>query len=492
MRMRDEGSAMTTVSSPQTVGEGLRKDLATFVENERRRSDVAGAAVAVFDRDAVREAGAFGYADFSRGERVTVDTLFRAASISKTLTTMLVLREIEAGRLALDENVNRYLDSGSQIRDSEGAFPDVTVRHLLTHTSGLPVSWKGLEYGNIALKTFILGTKRPHSLAEVVAGMRTARVPGGPIVYSNGGFALLGYLVSRLHGRPFEDLVRESVLEPLEMRRSGFPIAPQGDGIATSYGSAMGLGRSAGRQPAPLVFNYSGPAGALVTTSIELSRFGRALLRGGELDGRRIVSRELLSDAMRMQAKNHPDLDIGWGLGFEVAELQRRRIVGHGGGLAGVATRIWVMPDEGVGVVVLTNGGDAAFVSRVAERVLESTLGLEPEMVPGSPIGMAVDQVSAWREATKRAVGRYQMIDVVPPGPMTLLMGVVAKPRISHVGQGVLAMDGISQEPVLLYPDGDAGRYRVVSPFANGARAIIEEQDNGMHLWASILHAQKV
>src|SRR5690349_8787151 len=112
MRVRDGGSAMTTVSSPQTVGKGLRKDLATFVENERRRSEVAGAAVAVFDRDAVREAGAFGYADFARGERVTVDTLFRAASISKTLTTMLVLREIEAGRLALDENVNRYLDSG--------------------------------------------------------------------------------------------------------------------------------------------------------------------------------------------------------------------------------------------------------------------------------------------------------------------------------------------------------------------------------------------
>src|SRR5207302_10315574 len=125
----------------------------------------------------------------------------------------------------------------------------------------------------------------------------------------------LGYLVARLHGCPFEELVQQSVLEPLEMRRSGFPIAPKGDGIATSYGSAMGLGRSAGRKPAPMVFNYSGPAGALVTTPLELSRFGRMLLRGGELDGSRIVSSELLAEAMRAQAKNHPDLDIGWGLG---------------------------------------------------------------------------------------------------------------------------------------------------------------------------------
>ena len=297
---------MSTVLSRRPVGEGLRKDLVTFVESERRRADVAGAAVAVFDRDGVLEAGAFGYADFARGEPVTVDTLFRAASISKTLTTMLVLREIE---------VNQYLDPASQIRDADGAPSDVTIRHLLTHTSGLPVSWKGLEYGNIALKTLVLGTQRPRSLAEVVAGMHTVREPGGPIVYSNGGFALLGYVVARLHGRPFEELVQQSVLGPLKMGRSSFQVAPQGEGIATSYGSAMGLGRSAGRKPAPMVFNYSGPAGALVTTALELSRFGRTLLRGGELDGSRIVSTELLAEAMRAQAKNHPGLDIGWGLG---------------------------------------------------------------------------------------------------------------------------------------------------------------------------------
>src|SRR5207237_5193056 len=136
-----------------------------------------------------------------------------------------------------------------QMRDCDRMPVGVTVRHLLTHTSGLRVSWKGLEYGNIALKTLVLGMQRPRSLAEVIAGMRTVRAPGGPIVYSNGGFALLGYVVARLHGRPFEDVVQHSVLEPLDMRRSGFPVAPHGEGIATSYGSAMGLGRTAGRKP---------------------------------------------------------------------------------------------------------------------------------------------------------------------------------------------------------------------------------------------------
>ena len=481
---------MASMTEARPVADGLRERFAAFVEAERRRADVAGAAIAIFDREGIREAGAFGYADFARGETASVDTLFRAASISKLMTTMLVLREIEAGRIGLDEPVNRHLDAQSQVRDADGAPAAVTVRHLLTHTSGLPVSWKGLEYGNIVLRTLILGTKRARSLADVVAEMRTQRPPGGPIVYANGGFALLGHLVAQLHGRPFEELTREIVLEPLGMQRSRFDVAPQGQGIATSYGTAL-FGKPAGRKPAPLVYNYTGPAGGLITTALELARFGRMLLRGGELEGTRVVSEKQLADATRMQAKNHPDLDMGWGLGFEIAELQGRRLVGHAGGLAGVATRIWVMPEDGVGVVVLTNGGDASFVSRIAERGLLDTLGLQPEIVPGSPRGVPPELRTEWREATMRAIGRYEMVDMVPPGAMDLLMRFTAKARVSHVAGGVLAVDGLGGQPPLLYPDGDPGRYRSVTPLANGSRAVIERRPDGMHLWASILHMKK-
>src|SRR3990172_2084421 len=93
-------------------------------------------------------AGGAGYADVGRGERVTPETLFRAASISKLFTTTLVLQEVEGGRIGLDEPVTQYLDADSRVRDRHGApADDVTIRHLLTHTSGLPVSWRGLNYG---------------------------------------------------------------------------------------------------------------------------------------------------------------------------------------------------------------------------------------------------------------------------------------------------------------------------------------------------------
>ena len=214
--------------------------------------------------------------------------------------------------------------------------------------------------------------------------MRTVRSPGKRIVYSNGGFSLLGYLVERLNGTPFRDLVRERMLGPLGMMSSDFLLDPYGPGIATPYGPTPGLG-GAGRHPVRSIKNHTGPAGALLTTALELARFGRMVLREGELDGTRVLSGKTLEEATRIQALNHPALDDGWGLGFSVSTYRGRRMAWHTGGLAGVATRIDMFPDDGVGVVVLTNGGDAWFVARVAKRLREVMLGLEPEVVPGSP-----------------------------------------------------------------------------------------------------------
>ncbi len=226
---------MVTFTSGTSI-DAVPAELAAYIEIERRRADVAGVAVAVFDRDRVLYAGGFGHADLARGECVTPDTLFRAASISKLFTTTLVFQEIEAGRLTLDDWVNRYLDPATQIRDANGVPTDVTVRHILTHTSGLPVSWKGLEYGNLLMRHASNGMRLPQTLADVVAGQRTVRPAGERIVYSNGGFALLGHLVATRSRRPFPDIVRERVLAPLGMTRSSFPVGASGPGVATAYG----------------------------------------------------------------------------------------------------------------------------------------------------------------------------------------------------------------------------------------------------------------
>ncbi|MDO8616770.1 MAG: serine hydrolase domain-containing protein [Dehalococcoidia bacterium] len=476
---------MAIAPSPTSIA-AVPPALEAYVETERRRADVAGVAVAAFNREGLLFAGGSGYADLSREERVTPDTLFRAASITKLFTTTLVLEEVEAGRLALDQPVNSYLDDATQVLDRHGAPADtVTVRHLLTHTSGLPVSWRGLEYGPAPYRLLVNGLRSMHTLQDLVSGQRTVRPPGKRIVYSNGAFELLGYLVQRLNGKPYEELLRERVLEPLGMTASAIRVAPGGPGVATPYG---GLMTGAGRKPAPALRNYSGPAGALVTSAAELSRFGQMVLRGGELDGNRVLSAETLKDATNFHAKNQPDLDEGLGLGFWATEYRGRRLAGHDGGLAGVSTRIVMSPEDGAGVVVLSNGANPLFVHRAAERILEEVLGLPPEAVPGSPRGMAPGTEGQWQAFGERVSGRYRLADVAPPGVLGELMGMMARPRVSYVADGCLAIDGVGFETAFLYPDGEVGRYRVAWPMANGARVVIEERGDGTHVWASIVH----
>lgn len=477
------------VTEARQTGTEMPAALNAFVETERRRADVAGTAVAGFDADGMRFEGGFGLADVSRGEPVTPDTRFRAASISKLFTTTLILQEVAARRMSLDDWANRHLDARAQVRDQRGEPVDVTLRHLLTHTSGLPVSWRGLIAGNPVMKRVMNGGLRlPSTFEDVVAGQRVVRAAGGPLMYSNGAFELLGYMVAHGHGRRFEDIVRERVLEPLGMHGSAFvaELDPQ-PGVATPYGKWTG---GAGRKPSPRDRNLSGPAGALITSARDLARFGRMALRRGELDGARVADAALLDDAMRLHVRNHPELDSGWGLGFTASLFRGERMASHGGGLAGVSTHIALLPDRGVGVVVLTNGGDATFTMRVMTRALETMLGLDPEAVPGNPRGMGGEE-ETWRAFTLRVTGRYGPLDTAPPGAVRLLMRFMARIRVAHVSDGVLAIEGADREPIMLYPDGPVGRYRVAHPMFYGGRAIIEETDAGTIAYAGMMRLRK-
>src|SRR5436309_5130152 len=167
-------AARTTTAPAESPEQSyISPPLRAFIEAERRRSDVVGVGVAAFDADGLRYASGFGYADLQRGEAVTASTLFRAASITKLFTTALVLQELEAGRVGLDDPVSQHFHQAYWIRDRTGSPAPVTVRHLLSHTSGLPVSWRGLESVNPLMRVVMNGALVAHSLEGIVRGQRT-------------------------------------------------------------------------------------------------------------------------------------------------------------------------------------------------------------------------------------------------------------------------------------------------------------------------------
>jgi len=442
-----------------------------------RERHTQGLALACFDADGIRFAGGVGDADLARREPVTPRTVFRVASISKLLTTTLVLAAVDAGLIDLDEPANRYLPADLRITGVDGESATSRVRTLLSHTSGLPAGARGADLGNPAL-TRIANAAPLRSLTDAISGLQLVQRPGERVIYSNVAFNVAGFIAGRAFDQPFEEAARTLVLEPLGMTGAAFTPRRVGPGVATPYGSIVPPG--VGAKPADRVRLVATPMGGLTASVLDLARFGQMVLDGGEHDGRRVVSTQVLAAATALSVRNHPELEQGYGLGFKVRTWRGRTIIGHDGNMPGVATQLWLAPEDGLGVVVLTNGYALAVPHEIAATAMEHALGLPPVPPPGPPAG-----VGAWEEFGRRVEGSYELQDSQLAGLAGWVANLVAKVRLRHETAGRLRLEGNpgSDGPVLLWPDGELGHYRVDGSVDPGANAFIEERPDGPHLW---------
>ncbi len=256
------------------------------------------------------------------------ETRFRLGSITKQFTAMAVLILQEQGKLDVREKVKKYL------ADAPGAWDEVTVHHLLTHTSGIPSFTDFPDY---------LETMTQHMTAEeLVARFRDKPLefpPGTRFKYSNSGYVLLGRLIEKVSGESYEGFLRRQIFTPLKMKDTGFD-----NPIAVIPHRAAGYARRGPFVVNALYIDMSIPhaAGALYSTVDDLYLWDQAL------DGETLIPRKSL-DAMFTPEKD------GYGYGWAIGRSFGRRMVGHGGGINGFATDIRRFPDDKVCVIVLSN-----------------------------------------------------------------------------------------------------------------------------------------
>ncbi len=320
----------------------LEDRIRSLAEARLARHGAPSLSVAVVSEGRTAVAAA-GHADPEAGIAATPETSYQAASISKLVTATLVARQVERGRLELDAEANRYLSPERWIRDRKGTPVAATIRQLLTHTAGLPVRGTGGD---------------PIPLAGyLVDRLRTVRPAGQKIIYSNQGYALLGHLAAAADGQTFAEHARTVLFEPFGMNDSSFrPPGELESRLPIGYGDLFGAlgGRVERKDTSPLV-----PAGGLITTAGDLARFSLLFLRGGELDGRRILRRDSVADMLRIHARQHPALDEGYGLGFMVRERGGRVLAWHDGGIPGASARLALDPGLGVAAIALSSGNAA-------------------------------------------------------------------------------------------------------------------------------------
>ena len=347
-------------------------------EDIRAEHGLVGMAVAVIDPGGVLIECA-GAASIGGGP-VGADTVFRIASVTKTMTAIGVMQLQDEARLSLDDAVNRHI-SGLVIDPPAGA-PPVTFKHLLTHTAGIGEipSWR------LAVRPQAWGYAQPGSagvdLARLYHGRLRTEVPAGvKWAYANHGFAVLGRAIEDVTQSPLADRMHRRLFGPLGMTSTSYlRSAALEQSMATGHVTRRGRIRPVKDYDRSLL-----GAGAVRSTITDMARYVRALLAGGELDGQRVLAASTLQQMFSQHYT--PDGRVGgMGLGFVTRVLAGHRVVGHDGNLPGFASAIRIAPDDDLGVVVLTNTATMFGAHVIAETVLRDRLRIPaPSMTPAHP-----------------------------------------------------------------------------------------------------------
>lgn len=338
--------------------------------------EVAGAVVTIVHNDRTILSRGYGLADVAAGRPVDpADTLVRPGSVSKLITWVALMQQVEQGRVDLDADVNRYLDF--TIPPFEGQ--PIRVRDLMSHSPGFS------DVSGII-------TRDPAKLLPFRQWMK-ANIPGRhwpagtEVAYSNYGAALAGYIVEQTSAQTFDDYVERHILAPLEMASTSFrePLPP-----ALAPRLARGYELDQGRfvaQP-PELISAIAPAGSASSSGADMARFMNALLGGGELGGKRILSpasvRLLTSNALA----NAPGLP-GMAHGFIVSRDSGPRLVGHGGNTADFHSMLLLAPEARLGIFISMTGGNGSYAARteLADALVGRLFPTRPAPRVSAPAG---------------------------------------------------------------------------------------------------------
>jgi CubicO group peptidase (beta-lactamase class C family) len=336
-----------------------------------RRHSLGGVAVAVIRRGEPVSTECLGLADRAAGREVTPETVFRIASISKTLTALGLMQLHEDGLFQLDDPVNNYLKSFRVEAPVGGA--EVTFRHLLTHTAGIGEMPRRSELVNRSAWGTGPPGSPPTDLALLYRGaLRPEVAAGTKWAYANHGFAVVGQLVEDIAGRPLTDYMRARVLDRLGMASTDYQRTERvADRMAVGYHWILGRLRAVKDYDLTLL-----GGGAVLSSLSDMIRYADALLAGASGAVGSVVRPETLAEMMSPQYSPDPRLP-GLGLAFFLDRFGGHRVAGHDGNVPGFASALLVAPDDGVGVVVLTNTSTLIGAHLLAASLMRSQLGLD-------------------------------------------------------------------------------------------------------------------
>jgi len=354
---------------PLSAPEALNQELSSLVRTAQAEWPAPSVSAAVASNGEIVWGETVGVANAATGEEATPDHQYRIGSITKTFTAVAIMQLRDAGKLDLEDPLDRHL---------EGVAHKPTIRRMLSHSSGLQREPPGDVWETMR---FTEGEEFLQSAAEA----EQVLPPGSHFHYSNLAFALLGEVVARVSGQPWEEYLGAHVLQPLGLTRTSVrKQAPAAQGyLVDPYADSVH------EEPADLDIGATAAAGALWSTPADLARWA-AFFSDPNPD---VLSPDTVEEMQTFQTM--VDLDqwkLGFGLGLELFREGDRVFAGHGGAMPGFLAMVVASRKEGTGAVLLTNSGAAQGVSELAVKLAVKAAEAFPAVPDAWHVGESAPQ----------------------------------------------------------------------------------------------------
>lgn len=325
-------------------GEKLDSLLTPYVNELRNLTDnKAGLAIGITKGDEIIYGKTFGYSNIEQANKTNFNSIFHIASLSKPFSAFAIAKLVQQGKLKLEDTIVKFIP---ELEMQGNNYNLITIKHVLTHTSGIPANislddWTKPSFGEDAMNENIEALKK-HSLNFE---------PGTKFSYSNSAFDILGIVISRVSGMPFNEYIKTNILEPTGMTQSAFKkpkdTIPYNWAIPYSYGLKT-------QEWKPYPYNEKlFPSSGMLTTLSDMCKWAQLHQGRGEINGNIVLSQEYFNLIVA------PHFDTPWndkiGLSWFLQSYLEHPIIMHTGQDTGFESIIYIYPKDDISIIVLSN-----------------------------------------------------------------------------------------------------------------------------------------
>lgn len=376
------------------------KGLDAYITKALRDWNAPGLALAIVKDDKVIYARGYGVRETGKPERVNEHTLFAVASTTKAMTAACVGMLVDEGKLKWDDPVTKHLP-GFQLHDPY-VTRELTVRDILTHRSGLSrgdLIWYASEYDRNEVLRRVRFLEPSWSFRSRYG-------------YQNIMYVAAGAVIESASGKSWDDFLAERLFTPLGMKRSNTSTSklPAMDNVATPHGYQEGTLITLKWRN----FDNVGPAGSVNSSVSEMAQWVRLNLNKGIFDGKRILSEKVIEEMQSPQTITQLDSltkvltpsthFLLYGLGWTLMDYQGRKVVRHDGALDGMRTRVAMMPEENLGIVLITNQTRTQILTAMMYRIFDAFLNVKERDWSAVWLKTVQDQEQRSKEAEQKRI----------------------------------------------------------------------------------------